>query len=269
MSIKRFENWILEAREPWKEYKRQGASGDESSSFLVLLQDRLSTCRQPSKSEKSYIWEYEIYALNHSKVKVCKIVYGAILGITCSQIDWAQRRINNNMSSENLVEKAYQEKEKLTLESALKELQTGMKLTGVKFPGTSEMLHMRFSEVTVLLKLLKARKQAEEVARKAREQAEANARAEELRQQKIKIAYDKFFQELRKTMSFDQAQKEIRTLSNKYECELSVYNQQRSVFARDPQFEQWLLRDGRINELIYRAPVAPWEKYMKGGRMRS
>ena len=119
--IKRFENWILEAREPWKEYKRQGASAEESSSFLVLLQDRLSTCRQPSKSEKSYIWEYEVYALNHSKVKVCKIVYGAILGITSSQIDWAQRRINNNMSSENLVEKAYQEKEKLTLESALKE----------------------------------------------------------------------------------------------------------------------------------------------------
>lgn len=127
----RFENWVLEAREPLKQYKRQAdeattasrkkKGGDEHSYLMLWLHQYLSDRRRPNRQDSGYIWDYEIYAINHAKVKVCKNVFCAIMGISRSEIDWAQRRVNNNMNTESLVENAYKDKEKITLESALRE----------------------------------------------------------------------------------------------------------------------------------------------------
>ena len=123
----RFENWVLEARQPLiglKGVVNQSSSStsiEDKSMFMAWLQQTLSRNRKPSSTGNTYNWEYEIFSLNHEKIKVCKIMFAAVLGISYAQIEWAQRRINSNKSSESLLLQSSESvnKPKLTLSDAL------------------------------------------------------------------------------------------------------------------------------------------------------
>lgn len=125
----RFENWVLEARKPLESFRKEDGqrkkSSEESSYLLIWLQQTLSQLRRPSSnsSTSSYIWEYEIFTMTHTKVKVCKMVFAAILGISYTLIDYAQKRIKQGVSTETLTAKAYNDKDPITLEDALQEFQ--------------------------------------------------------------------------------------------------------------------------------------------------
>lgn len=124
----RFENWVLEARQPLIGLKGAGVNQSSSSRgtedksmFMAWLQQTLSQYRKPSSTGSTYNWEYEIFSLNHEKVKVCKIMFAAVLGISYAQLEWAQRRINSNKPAEAYLLKSSESghKPKLTLSEAL------------------------------------------------------------------------------------------------------------------------------------------------------
>lgn len=131
--------------------------------------------------------------------------------------------------------------------------------------ATALLLALRMNELSGRSFLVASALREEEAKRRnvqeAKNAAEREAKRQRARQlAAIKLMFDDY---AKKGWSTENARQEILKLEQNYMCSKAVYDQQRAVFAKNKDFEQWLLKDGRINELIYAEPVAPWAKYMK------
>jgi len=85
----RFEQFVLEVRAPLEQYRQRGDAKQDGSRvkhLLTWLQYKLSESRSKSSLEASkWTGKYDIVTMTYGRISVCKLVFGALLGIATAQ----------------------------------------------------------------------------------------------------------------------------------------------------------------------------------------
>lgn len=143
-----------------------------------------------------------------------------------------------------------------TVESALSGIGEGMVLVGSRFPGTLQMLRIRFGELTDTLNKLKARAEKE-----------AAAAAAEKESKRHRAALNRMIEDLiQKGMARDEAIAKVEDIRVTYFCNKAIYDMQQVTIKKyGHPFTETIRKDGRIQELLFERPELPWAQFMKGG----
>ena len=102
-SLYRFEKLVREIRAPFPQYRgKDGKDEDRTKHFNRWLHFKFSD-NGHTKGEVYNAWNYDIFTMTYGKLEVCKLIFGALYGITATQISYVQKQINNGIVPEMMV----------------------------------------------------------------------------------------------------------------------------------------------------------------------
>ena len=100
-----FQIFVVECRQPFQEVIC-GANDEQMASkqLRTYLVSSFEQAKIYSSSEgKNNEWVYQLLSISQRPIEVCKTAYVAVTGISPSAIDYAQKRVRNNISSLRLI----------------------------------------------------------------------------------------------------------------------------------------------------------------------
>ena len=96
-----FQSFVVECRQPFYDVicgtSDQQAASKQLNTFLVA---NFEQAKVVSLSGGKYVdWVYQLLSISQRPIEVCKTAYVAVIGISPSSIDYAQRKVRENVSA--------------------------------------------------------------------------------------------------------------------------------------------------------------------------
>ena len=99
-----FQLFVVECRQPFQEVIC-GTNDEQMASkqLRTYLVSSFEQAKVSSSEGKNNEWVYQLLSISQRPIEVCKTAYVAVTGISPSAIDYAQKRVRNNISSLGLI----------------------------------------------------------------------------------------------------------------------------------------------------------------------
>jgi hypothetical protein len=120
-----FDQFLEEVRKPFRQLvagaENQKVANEQLHYYLVQKFTENRVCDVSDDTNHNSMYTYQVYSLSRGITTVCKTAYIILTGISVDAIDYAQKRVRNNVSAESIILRNSDEKRSKTKDDQLKE----------------------------------------------------------------------------------------------------------------------------------------------------